>query len=64
MTPDDLISHYRSQAAAAAAINRNRQTIHEWCKAGRLPLDAQVEWEVATSGVLRADLPEQVRVAS
>lgn len=63
MTPDDLLTHYHTQAAAAAAINRNRQTVHEWCKAGRLPLDAQVDWEVATAGKLRADLPDEVRNA-
>lgn len=64
MTPDDLIAHYHTQSAAAAAINRNRQTVHEWCKAGRLPLDAQVEWEVASTGALKADLPESVRQAA
>lgn len=63
MTPDDLISHYHTQSAAAAAINRNRQTVHEWCKAGKLPLDAQVDWEVASEGKLKADLPDQVRHA-
>lgn len=64
MTPDDVLTHYHTQSAAAAAIGRNRQTIHEWCKAGKLPLDAQVEWEVASGGSLRADLPEQVRSAA
>lgn len=63
MTPDDLLTHYRSQAAAAAAIGRNRQTINEWFKAGKLPLDAQVAWEVDSGGKVRADLPDEVRAA-
>jgi hypothetical protein len=64
MSPDDLLTHYHTQAAAALAIGRNRQTVHEWCKAGKLPLDAQVDWEVATSGKLKADLPKQIRNCS
>lgn len=63
MTPDDLLTHYHSQAAAAAAIGRNRQTINEWFKAGKLPLDAQVLWEVESAGKVRADLPDEVRNA-
>lgn len=63
MTPDDVLAHYRTQSAAAEAIGRNRQTIHEWFKSGKLPLDAQVDWEVKSAGALRADLPPEVRAA-
>lgn len=63
MTPDDVLAHYHTQAAAADAIGKNRQTVHEWVKAGKFPTDAQIAWEVESAGVLKADLPPEVRSA-
>jgi hypothetical protein len=60
MTVDDLKQHYGTQAAAADAINVSRQAVSLWGDKG-IPLEYQVEWEVATSGKLRADLPAIVR---
>lgn len=61
MTPDDLLSHYHSQAAAATAIGENRQTVNNWFKAGKLPTDAQIKWELSSAGALKADIPDEIR---
>lgn len=66
MTSDQITAHYRTLTAAAQAIGRNKQTVSNWFIAERergekLPLDAQVDWEVESAGKLRADLPDEVR---
>lgn len=55
----DLVKHFGSEADAARAIKRNRQTVNRWKK--RIPLDEQIKIEVLTGGELRADLPPSVR---
>jgi len=61
MTYTDLIAHYGTPAAAAAARGIDRQRVHGWMKRNRIPTDDQIEYEVLTAGALRADLPEAVR---
>jgi hypothetical protein len=61
MTPADLIAHYGTQAAAANARGLDRQLIQGWVKRGSIPLDQQCEYEVASGGQLKADLPEGMR---
>lgn len=63
MTYDDLIAHYGTPAAAAAARKIDRQRVHGWKTRERIPTDDQIEYEVLTEGVLRADIPAQVRAA-
>ena len=63
MTYDDLIAHYGTPAAAAAARNIDRQRVHGWKKRDRIPTDDQIEYEVATKGALKADIPAAVREA-
>lgn len=58
----DLVKHFGSEADAARAIKRNRQTVNRWKKV--IPLDEQVRIEVITSGALKADLPDMVRNAA
>ena len=55
----DLVKHFGSEADAARAINKNRQTVNRWKKA--IPLDEQVRIEVLTGGALKAKLPAAVR---
>lgn len=64
MTYDDLIYHYGTEAAAAAARGLDRQRVHSWKKRPRIPTDDQIEYEIVSGGVLKADLPEQVRGAA
>lgn len=61
MTYDDLIAHYGTPAAAAAARGLDRQRVFGWKQRNRIPLEEQVEYEVVTEGKLRADLPDSVR---
>jgi len=63
MTYDELIAHYITPAAAAAARGIDRQRVHGWKGRERIPTDDQIEYEVLTNGALRADLPDQVRSA-
>jgi len=62
MTHDDLVAHFGTSAAAAAALKTDRQRLQGWKNnGGRVPLEAQIEYEVLTHGALRADLPAEVR---
>lgn len=61
MTYDDLIAHYGTPAAAAAARDLDRQIVFGWKLRGKIPLEQQVEYEVVTQGELKADLPEGFR---
>jgi hypothetical protein len=61
MTYGDLISHYRTESAAAAARGIHRQTVHRWQKSPAIPIDQQIEFEKLTGGMLRADLSDEVR---
>lgn len=61
MTYDELIAHYGSESEAARARNIDRQRVHGWKNRPRIPTDDQIEYEVLTSGTLKADLPDSVR---
>jgi len=61
MTLDDLIKHYGSQAEAARELGMHRQRVSRWAEG--IPIEAQIEIEVATKGQLKADLPSEVRAA-
>jgi hypothetical protein len=74
MTYDDLISHYRTQTEAGAALAPLRgkavaqSTVAGWKKEG-IPEPVQAQYEIVTRGKLRADRPKinghkrEVRVA-
>jgi hypothetical protein len=61
MTPDDLLSHYKTKAAIAEAGAVDRQVVQGWFERGRVPLDQQTKYEVATAGALKADVSEEFR---
>lgn len=60
MTVDDLKLFYGTQERAAEAITVSKQAVSLWARKG-IPLDYQVQWEVASQGRLKADLPAIVR---
>lgn len=53
MTLNDIKSHYRTFKAAAAAAGCSQSSISNWKKRGKVPLPAQMKFEVLTKGALR-----------
>lgn len=60
MNYEELVQHYGSAEKAAEVLGLTRQGVFRW-KDRAIPLDQQVAYEVATGGVLLADLPPAVR---
>lgn len=61
MSPSDLLKHYQTKVAIAQAGGVDRQVVQGWFDRGRVPLDQQTKYEVATDGALRADVSEEFR---
>ena len=62
MTYDELIVHFKSQAAVARAFQDrgyklSQPSVSEWKKRG-IPEPRQFQIEVLTEGALRADRPQ------
>lgn len=55
MTFDELISHYKSQTAAALAIGVRPASVCLWQERGSIPLPRQAQYELLTGGVLKSD---------
>ncbi|UOF80902.1 cro [Caudoviricetes sp.] len=62
MTYTEIEQFYGSQSKAAEAIGASRQRVHNYSKRDRVPLDAQLLWEIASGGKLKADLPAYFRL--
>jgi hypothetical protein len=60
MTYNQLIKHYGSALKVAAALNCTKQAVHRWKYIG-IPIGIQIDIEVDSGGVLKADLPKEVR---
>jgi hypothetical protein len=63
MTYDDLVDHFGGESKAATAIGYDRQRVHAWKGRPRIPTDAQIAYEIATGGALRADVPAEFRAS-
>jgi hypothetical protein len=66
MQIDQVIRHYKTQAAAAEAIEISPQLMsklkrEEEEEGKRIPTDYQIKWEVQSNGILKADLPDEIR---
>lgn len=59
MTFTQLCEHFGNANKAAKSLGMHRQRVYRWTDG--IPLDVQIEIEVATGGALKADLPSQVR---
>lgn len=57
MSPQELITHFGTQAAAAKALGCAQSTVAEWCSDGAIPEGRQYQIELATAGALVADKP-------
>lgn len=63
MTPKQVVDHYVTQQAAAAAIGIQQSAVAMMVKRGRISPLRQLQWESATGGTLKADrsiLPRSV----
>ena len=54
MSPQELITHFSTQAAAAKALGCAQSTVAEWCSDGTIPEGRQYQIELATAGALVA----------
>lgn len=57
MSPQELLAHYGTQAAAAKALGCAQSTVAEWCTDGSIPEGRQYQIELATNRILVADKP-------
>lgn len=57
MSPQELVTHYGTQSAAAKALGCGQSTVAEWCSDGVIPEGRQYQIELATGGALVADKP-------
>lgn len=55
MTPQDIIEHFGTIAAAARALDIKGPSISGWVSNGEVPIDRQCQIEVVTGGRLMAD---------
>lgn len=61
MSPSELLTHYKTKVAIADAGGVDRQVVQGWFDRGRVPLDQQTKYEVATAGALKADVSDEFR---
>lgn len=61
MNCSELLRHYKTKAAIAAAGNIDRQAVQGWFERGRVPVEQQMKYEVDTAGLLKADISEEFR---
>lgn len=61
MSPSELLKYFKTKAAIGRAIGVDRQAVQGWFDRGRVPLDQQTKFEVATSGALLADVSDEFR---
>lgn len=61
MSPSALLRHYKTKVAIAEAGGVDRQVVQGWFDRGRVPLDQQTKYEVATGGELKADVSDEFR---
>jgi hypothetical protein len=54
MIYDDLISHFRTQVAAAEALGVFQSTVSDWKARGAIPPLRQLQVEALTAGKLKA----------
>lgn len=55
MTPKQVVDHYITQEAAAAAIGLKQSAVAMMVKRGRISPYRQLQWEASTGGALKAD---------
>ena len=59
MTFNELIEYYKTQTAAAAALDMSQSSVSEWQEKG-IPIPRQYQIQVLTGGKLKADPAKKV----
>lgn len=57
MTPQEVLSHYGTQAEIARVLGCTQPSIAEWFEKGRVPEGRQYQLEIASGGTLKAAKP-------
>lgn len=55
MTPQEIFSHFGSQADTARALCLSRQAVNNWAERGKVPKPWQIAVEAMTNGALKRD---------
>jgi DNA-binding transcriptional regulator YdaS (Cro superfamily) len=55
MKPEDLLAHYKNQAAIARALDVEQPSVCVWFKNGSIPPIRQLQIEEVTRGAIKAD---------
>jgi hypothetical protein len=59
---DALKKHYRTHRAAAQAIGLTPQSMVNFGRRGKVPIEWQIRWELDSKGAVKAvDLPDALR---
>lgn len=61
MTPKQLLDHFGTKVAIAEALGADKQRVQGWFDRKKVPMDQQIKLEVATGGVLKADVGDEFR---
>jgi hypothetical protein len=64
MTPNDLITLFKTQTEIAKALGCAQSSVAEWFETGRVPEGRQYQIELLTGGALRASKPADRRIAA
>ncbi|HQR22432.1 MAG TPA: Cro/CI family transcriptional regulator [Burkholderiaceae bacterium] len=57
MTPSEALEHFHTKAEIARVLGITPPSVSEWFDAGEIPEGRQYQLEIASGGLLRADLP-------
>lgn len=61
MTPQEALDHFKTQSEIAHVLECSPAAVTEWFKEQKIPDGRQYQLQLATKGVLKADLPADRR---
>jgi hypothetical protein len=61
MSPAQLLKHFGTKVAIAAAAGVQRQHVQGWFDRKSVPIEQQIKLEVASGGILKADVSDEFR---
>ena len=61
MTPEQVITHYKTQQAAGEAVGVSQSAVSAWLRRGLVPELQQLRYQLLTKGTLVARAEKSVR---